>query len=131
MKLIGRIALGLVAVVLLLAVIVGVRTATYKAPAGADLSKVKLAPAVAIDTSQAAQHLSQAVQIQTVSHQDPAENQYGEWDKLHAWLQAAYPAAHAAMTREVVADHTLVYTWKGSDPSLAPVVLMATRTWCR
>jgi carboxypeptidase PM20D1 len=29
------------------------------------------------------------------------------------------------MTREVVADHTLVYTWKGSDPSLAPVVLMA------
>jgi carboxypeptidase PM20D1 len=125
MKLIGRIALGLVAVVLLLAVIVGVRTATYKAPAGADLSKVKLAPAVAIDTSQAAQHLSQAVQFQTVSHQDKAENQYGEWDKLHAWLQATYPAAHAAMSREIVADHTLVYTWKGSDPSLAPVVLMA------
>jgi len=125
MKLIGRIALGLVAVVLLLAVIVGVRTATYKAPSGADLSKVKLAPAVAIDTSQAAQHLSQAVQFQTVSHQDKAENQYGEWDKLHAWLQTTYPAAHAAMTRETVADHTLVYTWKGSDPSLAPVVLMA------
>jgi carboxypeptidase PM20D1 len=125
MKLIGRIALGLVAVVLLLAVIVGVRTATYKAPAGVDLSKVKLAPAVAIDTSQAAQHLSQAVQFQTVSHQDKAENQYGEWDKLHAWLQATYPAAHAAMTREIVADHTLVYTWKGSDPSLPPVVLMA------
>ncbi|WP_374657861.1 M20 family peptidase [Phenylobacterium sp.] len=125
MKLIGRIALGLVAVVLLLAVIVGVRTATYKAPAGVDLSKVKLAPAVAIDTSQAAQHLSQAVQFQTVSHQDKAENQYGEWDKLHAWLQATYPAAHAAMTREIVADHTLVYTWKGSDPSLPPAVLMA------
>ena len=125
MKLIGRIALGLVAVVLLLAVIVGVRTATYKAPAGVDLSKVKLAPAVAIDTSQAAQHLSQAVQFQTVSHQDKAENQYGEWDKLHAWLQATYPAAHAAMTREIVADHTLVYTWKGTDPSLPPAVLMA------
>ena len=125
MKLIGRIALGLVAVVVLLAVIVGVRTATFKGPSGADLSKVKLAPAVAIDTSQAAQHLSQAVQFQTVSHQDKAENQYGEWDKLHAWLQTTYPAAHAAMTREIVADHTLVYTWKGSDPSLAPVVLMA------
>ncbi|WP_374533647.1 M20 family peptidase [Phenylobacterium sp.] len=125
MKLVGRIALGLVAVLLLLAVIVGVRTAAYKPPSGADLSQVKLAAPVAVDTSQAAQHLSQAVQIQTVSHQDPAENQYGEWDRLHAWLQATYPAAHAAMTREVVADHTLVYTWKGSDPSLAPVVLMA------
>jgi carboxypeptidase PM20D1 len=29
------------------------------------------------------------------------------------------------MTRETVADHTLVYTWPGSDPSLAPIVLMA------
>ena len=29
------------------------------------------------------------------------------------------------MSREVVAGHTLIYTWKGSDPSLAPIVLMA------
>ena len=99
MKLIGRITLGLVAVLLLLAVIVGVRTAAYKPPSGADLSQVKLAAPVAVDTSQAAQHLSQAVQIQTVSHQDKAENQYGEWDRLHAWLQATYPASTCSPER--------------------------------
>ena len=33
--------------------------------------------------------------------------------------------AHAAMTRELVAGHTLVYTWRGTDLSLPPVVLMA------
>ena len=125
MKLIGKIALGLVGLVLVVAAIVAVRTATFKPPAGADLSKVKLAAPVAIDTTKAAEHLAQAIRFQTISHQDKAENQPAEWDKLHAWLQATYPAAHAAMTREVVAGHTLVYTWTGSDPSLAPVVLMA------
>ena len=29
------------------------------------------------------------------------------------------------MTRELVAGHTLVYTWRGTDLSLPPVVLMA------
>jgi len=85
---------------------------------------VAVAPAVAVDVAQAAQHLSQAVQIQTVSHQDPAEDQPAEWEKLHAFLQGAYPAAHAAMTREVIGK-TLLYTWPGSDPTLPPIILMA------
>mgnify|MGYP000966805267 FL=1 len=54
MKLIGRIALGLLGLVILLAAVVVVRTLTYKPNAGADLSKVKLAPAVAIDGGAAA-----------------------------------------------------------------------------
>jgi carboxypeptidase PM20D1 len=125
MKLIGKVALALVGLILLLAAIVVVRTLTYKPAAGADLSQVKLAPAVAIDSAKAAEHLSQSIRFQTISNQDKADNQLAEWEKLHAWLQTTYPAAHAAMTREVVAGHTLVYTWAGSDPSLAPVVLMA------
>jgi carboxypeptidase PM20D1 len=60
-----------------------------------------------------------------VSHQDKADDQPAEWDKLHAWLQATYPAAHAAMTREDVGGQTLVYTWRGSDPALQPIILMA------
>jgi len=73
----------------------------------------------------AADHLAQAVRFQTISHQDQAEDQPAEWDKLHAWLQTTYPQAHKAMTREVVAEHTLVYTWTGSNPALPPIVLMA------
>ena len=60
-----------------------------------------------------------------MSHQDAQDNDWAEWDRLHAWLAATYPAVHAAMTREVVADHTLVYTWHGVDPSLPPIVLLA------
>lgn len=125
MKLIGKFALGLVGLLVVLAAVVAIRTITYKPPAGADLTQVKLAPPIAIDTARAAEHLAQAVRFQTVSHQDKADDQPAEWDKLHVWLQTTYPAIHAATTREVIADHTLVYTWKGADPSLAPIVLMA------
>jgi carboxypeptidase PM20D1 len=125
MKWVGRIALGAVALFVVLAAVVLVRTATYKPPASADLKAVKVAPPVAVDLARATRNLSAAIQIQTVSHQDKADDRPAEWDRLHAWLQATYPAAHAAMNRDVVAGHTLIYTWKGTDAALEPIVLMA------
>ncbi|HZZ35072.1 MAG TPA: M20 family peptidase [Caulobacteraceae bacterium] len=125
MKWIGRAALAVLGLVVVLAVIVAVRTATYKPPAAADLAAVKLAAPITIDNARAAQRLGEAVRILTISHQDPAENQPAEWEKLHAWLEATYPAAHRAMRRDIVANRTLVYTWPGSDPSLPPIILMA------
>jgi carboxypeptidase PM20D1 len=125
MRALGRLALGLVLLFAVLAAVILVRTFTFKGPAAVDTASVKVAPPVAVDLASAAQHLSQAVQIQTVSHQDLADDQPAEWTKLHDFLGATYPAAHAAMTREIVGKNTLVYTWKGADPSLAPVILMA------
>jgi carboxypeptidase PM20D1 len=125
MRIVGRIALGLVALALVLVGVVLVRTFTYKAPAAADLSGVTVAPAIPVDVDRAARNLSAAIQIPTVRHQDRAEDDLAQWDRLHAFLQATYPAAHAAMTREVIDSQTLVYTWAGSDASLAPVILMA------
>jgi carboxypeptidase PM20D1 len=121
----SKTALTAVGLVLAVGAVVAVRTVTFKAPAAVDTSSVHLASARPFDVNLAARHLGEAVRFQTVSHQDKAEDQPAEWDKLHAWLQATYPDAHRVMTREVVADHALVYTWKGTDPSLAPVVLMA------
>jgi carboxypeptidase PM20D1 len=108
----------------ILAAVVGIRTATLKAP-DADLGGVKLAPEVPIDAAQAAGRLSQAVQFRTISHQDPAEDDRSQWDAQRSWLVQAYPRFHAVATREIVGDGALIYTWKGSDPSLEPVILMA------
>jgi carboxypeptidase PM20D1 len=121
----SKTALTAVGLVLAVGAVVAVRTATFKAPAAVDTSSIHLASARPIDAALAARHLCEAVRFQTVSHQDPAQDQPGEWDKLHAWLQATYPDAHRVMGREVVAGHALVYTWQGSDRSLAPIVLMA------
>ncbi|EPX61731.1 M20/M25/M40 family peptidase [Cystobacter fuscus DSM 2262] len=125
MRTLARIGLGAGGALVLLAAVMGVRTARLEAPVGAALDGGSLAGPVAVDVNAAAQRLSQAIRFRTVSHQDKAEDQPAEWDRFHAWLQSAYPAAHAAMTREVIFGHTLIYTWKGSEPSLAPIVLMA------
>ncbi len=125
MKLIGQIALGAVVIIVALAAIVVVRTLTFKPPAAVDVSSVVLAAAPPIDQAAAARHLSQAVQIRTISNQNKADNQWAEWDRLHAWLATTYPAAHAAMTREILPNKALVYTWTGSDKALKPIVLMA------
>lgn len=103
---------------------VAARTATFKPDAVGDGSGITVAPAPAIDVQAAAQHLSAAVQIQTVSHQDPAEDQVAEWDKLHAWLASTYPKAHAAMQKELLGK-TLLFTWPGSDPTAQPIIVMA------
>jgi carboxypeptidase PM20D1 len=121
----GKVALTAVGLVLAVTAVVAVRTATFKAPAQVDPGSVKLAAGRPLDVAKAAGHLAEAVRFQTISHQDKADDQPAEWDKLHAWLQATYPNAHKVMTREVVADHTLVYTWPGSNPALPPILLMA------
>ena len=124
MRMWTKAALAAGAAVVVLVGVVAVRTATYEAPVAVDRG-IELAAAPAFDLQSAAAHLSQAIGFQTVSHQDAADNQAAEWDRLHAWLQATYPTAHAAMSRDIVAGHSLVYTWPGSDASLDPIVLMA------
>ena len=69
--------------------------------------------------------MGEAVRIQTISHQDPAEDDASQWEALHQWLAATYPAANRAMSRTIVAERSLVYQWPGSDPSLPPIILMA------
>jgi carboxypeptidase PM20D1 len=125
MGLIRNLVLGAGGLVVATAAIVAARTATFKPPTEVGASAVALAPSVPIDNVKAAQHLGEAVRIPTVSHQDPAEDQPAQWETLHAWLQTTYPAAHRVMTRTIVAERTLVYAWPGSDPTLAPIILMA------
>ena len=112
-------------VIALAAIVVTVRTVAFEPRAALDFGSVQLAEAPNVDIARAAQHLAEAIRFRTVSHQDSANNDWREWDRFDAWLETTYPAAHAAMNREIVADHTLVYTWPGADATLDPIVLMA------
>ena len=122
MRKLAWILLGLVAAV---AAVIAVRTVTFRSPAALDSQPVAIAAAPEVDLGATAQHLAEAVRFRTISHQDPALNDAAEWERLHAWLRATYPAAHAAMTREIVGGHTLVYTWPGRDPARPPIILLA------
>jgi carboxypeptidase PM20D1 len=125
MRVAAKVALGLLGMVGAVAAVIALRTAAYAPPAAGDAVDVQLAAVPPVDLERAASRLAEAVRIRTISHQDANENDTAEWDRLHAWLGDTYPAAHAAMNRELVAGHTLVYTWPGSDPSRPPIVLLA------
>lgn len=108
--------LGLVAVIAL-------RTIYLQAPAPSATAAASLPDA--IDGARLAQHLGEAIRFRTVTHQDPQQDELPEWQCLHDWLASTYPAAHAAMRREVLDGRSLLYTWPGSDGARAPILLMA------
>ncbi len=87
--------------------------------------QVQAAEVVSVDDNTLAAHLAQAVRFQTVSFTDPTQVKTEEFLNLHKFLEETYPLVHAKLTREVIADYSLLYTWKGSDPAQKPVLLMA------
>lgn len=121
-----RLVFGGVAVALVgVAAVVGIRTANFTSGTGSVGQQAAFAPIPAYDLAAAAGHLSAAAQILTVSHQNPADNDAAAWPQLHRFLETSYPAAHNAMTREILPNQTLIYQWAGSDAALPPIILMA------
>lgn len=123
---IRNLLVGLGAIIGILVAVVLFRTFSYGAePVG---NRVDLPAAPPVSAERAAQNLSRAVQFRTITLAagDPRPGQEESWIQLHQWLEETYPAAHAAMQKELVPDTlTLLYTWEGTDAALAPLLLMA------
>lgn len=120
-----KFALGGTATIAIAAMSIGIRTANFSATSVGDGRDIRLTAPPVADIAGAAQRLGQAVRYRTVSNQNAADNQLEEWNKLQQWFVSSYPTVHRAMSREVIADGTLVYHWAGSDPSLQPIIVMA------
>jgi carboxypeptidase PM20D1 len=82
-------------------------------------------PAPDIDANAAAARLAGALRFRTISNYESPETNADEFTKLHAYLEASYPRAHAVLKREFVGGRSLLYAWEGSDPKALPVLLMA------
>lgn len=82
-------------------------------------------PAGGTDLDAAAEHLAGAVRFPTISYADREKYDRQAFLGLHDYLAASFPRVHAALTREVVGDYSLLYTWPGQDLQLKPIVLMA------
>lgn len=115
-----RLLLGVLALLLVLA---GVLAANTWRQGSRQLAVAPL-PVLPVDRDGAARSLATAVQAKTVSGLLNPEATAAAFDQLHAHLRQRYPRLHAALQREAFGA-TLMYTWKGSDPSLKPIALMA------
>jgi carboxypeptidase PM20D1 len=114
-----RLLLLLSSALVLLAGVALARTVRY----GPAQPVVEPAPEVAIPEG-AAERLAGSLRIPTVSHEDLAAFDAEAFQALHAYLRAAFPRVHSQLRRETVGTHSLLYTWRGSDSSLKPVLLM-------
>ncbi|MGE0104639.1 MAG: M20 family peptidase [Blastocatellales bacterium] len=83
------------------------------------------ASTISVDAGTAAEHLAGAVRFQTVSNQGSAGIDVEAFSGLHKYLQETYPLTHEKLTREVIAEHSLLYTWKGTQEKLKPIILMS------
>ncbi|KAK3353785.1 hypothetical protein B0T25DRAFT_545363 [Lasiosphaeria hispida] len=75
------------------------------------------------------ERLSGAVRVKSESFDDlGAIGEDPRWNvfyDFHAYLKATFPLVHEKLDLEKVNTHGLLYTWKGSDDSLKPTLLMA------
>ncbi|HEY8493095.1 MAG TPA: M20 family peptidase [Myxococcota bacterium] len=84
------------------------------------------APERTVDAEGVAARLAAAIRIPTViTSPDPGEFDAEPFRAFSAWLAASYPRLHAALALERVSEHALLYTWRGSDPARAPLLLLA------
>jgi carboxypeptidase PM20D1 len=78
-----------------------------------------------IDLDAAAQRLAAAVRARTISYDDHRVDNGPALLELQQLLVRSYPGVHRVLERELVNGRSLLYTWRGSDPGLAPVLLLA------
>jgi carboxypeptidase PM20D1 len=116
-----RLVLGaLLAVGLLVLVLVG-RAVTARSVQPA-VEPLTVAPP---DANAVAARLAEAVRFRTIAAPEGAVLEPAPFDAFHAWIDATFPGVQAGLQREVVAEQSLLYTWKGLDPELPPLLLLA------
>ena len=82
------------------------------------------APAPQFDRARSAQSLARLIQCRTVSHQDPALEDEGEFQKFIGLLPRLYPHVFAACRFTQLPHRGLLLHWKGREAG-DPAVLMA------
>jgi carboxypeptidase PM20D1 len=81
-------------------------------------------PAIALDTSAAAERLAQAVRFRTVAPEGERQFDGASAQRLHEFLRRSYRRVHEVLSREMVGGHSVLYRWDGSEPQLKPILLM-------
>ena len=71
------------------------------------------------------QNLSKGIQYKTVSYSEDAIPDSAAFFGFHRFLEATFPLTHANLTLEKISTYSLLYTWKGSDASKKPIILMS------
>lgn len=70
-----------------------------------------------------AEHLAVAIRHPTVSDLDPKKVNFQHFVDLRKSLEQLYPRVHATLRLDLVNRYSLLFTWKGKNEQLAPILL--------
>lgn len=113
------ILLALLAVVVILAAVLVIRTATYpfaKTPSQSHVQPVRHHPTV-----RSLERLAGGIRIPTVSSEVDRETD-NPFIRFKEYLRESYPVVYARMDTLTINKYGLLFHWKGSDPSLEPIL---------
>ncbi|MCX5997519.1 MAG: M20 family peptidase [Chloroflexi bacterium] len=111
----------LAALLLILLAVIAIRTALFKSKQ-LSVSAIASCP---VNIAAAAERLSGAIQVPTVSSLDESQVDFEQLARFREYLSAAFPRVHSSLDKQVINNHGLLYTWKGSDPAMKPILLLA------
>ncbi len=111
-------------------VLIGLAAAAASLPVRAALfrpAKIesKPLPDENVDLDRYRKNLSDAIRIKTIAAADPEAMDWAPFDAFHDFLRERYPLIHEKLELHVIAGGSHLYRWKGSDPSLDPIALLA------
>jgi carboxypeptidase PM20D1 len=72
-----------------------------------------------------AERLGRAIQFRTIAAGSSDEADGAAFDGLRDFLAASFPGVHERLDREVFGGRSLLFRWKGTDPSTRPILLMS------
>jgi carboxypeptidase PM20D1 len=74
---------------------------------------------------ESAGHLSKAVTFPTISYAVNSPVDTEAFKGYQTFISEAYPLVSSKLKKEIFSEFSLLYTWKGKDSTLKPVILMA------
>ena len=72
----------------------------------------------------AVQHMSQAIQIPTISFSDTLPVDTAAFLTFRSFIEKSYPLIKQHLSKTVVDSLNFVFEWKGQNSALAPIILM-------
>ena len=82
-------------------------------------------PAISIKETRIAHHLSEVVQIQSVSKVDAADVDQQPFIVMRDWIEKTFPLLSSELKRTVINEYSLLFKWKGTENKLDPVLFNA------
>jgi carboxypeptidase PM20D1 len=108
-------------IVLFLVAFLMVKTMTFGQP----FNPVDQVEGVPVDTGAVSQHLSTFINLRTISTGVPDNVSNVAFNLFHQTLETTYPQMHSILKREAINQYSLLYTWKGTQLDLPPVLFAA------